>query len=255
MPTAFWNAKSIVPVAHRGGDAAGKDRENTVEAFRAAQKLNYKYAETDIVRAASGELVVVHGTYNWLQAGITRGVPSSVLQKMTLAQMQTIIRPGGQFQVHTLEELLERFPRLKFVIDVKTDEVIRPLIKLLKRLDALERVCISDNDYQRCQKLTKACGRDKDKLTVGLTVGRGLRFRNMNQFLLKGGHLKGVEAIFMHHSLVSPPMVGLVHRRGFKAVVWTANSRIAINNAIRSGADAIISDRVGLLKQILEAKK
>jgi glycerophosphoryl diester phosphodiesterase len=49
-------------------------------------------------------------------------------------------------------------------------------------------------------------------------------------------------------------MVGLVHRRGFKAIVWTANSRIAINNAIRSGADGIISDRVELLKELIEKK-
>jgi glycerophosphoryl diester phosphodiesterase len=38
-------------------------------------------------------------------------------------------------------------------------------------------------------------------------------------------------------------------------VVWTTNSRLGIKNAVRSGADGIISDRVGLLKDILEAKK
>jgi glycerophosphoryl diester phosphodiesterase len=226
-----------------------------LEAFRAAQKLGFKYAEIDVIQAASGELVAVHGTYNWLQAGISGGISSHALQLMTLAQIHQIIKPGGYPRVPTIEEILTSFPKMKFIIDIKTDEVVKPLIKTIRRLKAFDRVCISDINYQRCLKLIDSCGTDRNKINVGLTMGRGLRFRNMNQFMLKSGQLKDVEAVFMHHSLVSPPMIGLVHHRGFKAIVWTANSSIGIKHAIRSGADGIISDRVGLLKKILESKK
>jgi len=251
MPTPFWDTKTPIAIAHRGGDGAGKDKENTLEAFEAAQKLGYKYAETDLILAASGELVLIHGSHNWLQASFKRDITRRTLQKMTLDQMRYLLRPGGA-QVSTLEELIASFPKMRFVLDLKTDEAAVPLAKLIKRLKIADRVCVTGFGYDRNVKFMKACG--SMGVSAGLTVGRGLRFRNINMLLLKSGRLKGVDAIFLHHSLVSPPMIGLVHRRGFKAVVWTANSSLGIRHAVRSGADGIISDRIDLLQAVLRRK-
>jgi glycerophosphoryl diester phosphodiesterase len=251
MPKGFWDVQTPIAIAHRGGDAAGPGTENTIEAFRAAAGLGYKYIETDVILAASGELVLVHGSHNWAHATVSRGITRYTLQKMTLDQMRFTLRPEGI--IPTLEEVLTAFPKMKFILDLKTDEAAAPLGKLIKRLRAEDRIILTGFDFHRIGMFEKTCG--QGRVRTGLTVGRGVRFRNMNMFLLKSGQLSGVDSIYMHHSLISPPMVGLVHRRGFKAVVWTANSRIAINNAIRSGADGIISDRVALLKKILESKK
>jgi glycerophosphoryl diester phosphodiesterase len=251
MSKAFWDEPPIA-IAHRGGDAAGSDKENTLDAFAAASKMGYKHAETDVVLAASGEVVVIHGARNWLQAGVSRGLSRRTLQLMTLDQMRQFVRPGGN-QVPTLEELLTAFPKMKFIIDLKNDEAAVPLAKLLTKLNVLDRVCVTSFGYNRILKFLGGCG--NNKVSTGLTVGRGLRFRNINMFMLKSGHLKNVEAIFMHHSLVSRPMISLVHRRGFKAIVWTANSSIGIKHAIGCGADGIISDNVKLLKEILAESK
>lgn len=246
---SFWDSPAPLAIAHRGGDAAGKDKENTLEAFQAAQKLGYRYIETDVIRAASGELVLIHGARNWLQAGLSRGLSRRVLQMMTLEQMRQIIRPGGG-QVPTLEEALKTFPKMNFILDIKTDEVAEPLAKLLKRLKVLNRVSITGFDYRRNLACINACG--AGNVSCALTVGRGVRFQNMNMFLLKSGQLAGVDAISLHHSLVSQPMISLIHHRGFKALVWTANSSLGIKHAVRSGADGIMSDRIGLLKGIVQ---
>jgi glycerophosphoryl diester phosphodiesterase len=239
-------------IAHRGGDAAGHDKENTLEAFQAAWDLGYKYAETDVILVASGEVVLIHGSHNWLQASLKRDITRRTLQKMTLDQLRFTLKPGGA-EVSTLEEVLKAFPKMKFILDLKTDEAAEPLAKLIGRLKADDRVCITSFGYKRLRMFSAAC--KSKKVSTGLTVGRGLRFKNINLLMLKTGRLSGVEAIFMHHSLVSPPMVSLVHRRGLKAVVWTANSRLAIKHGIRSSADGIISDRIGLLKEVINAKK
>jgi glycerophosphoryl diester phosphodiesterase len=247
----FWQKSGPIAIAHRGGDAVGGDKENTLEAFEAAWKLGYKYAEADVIVATTGEVMVAHGTQNWLQAGVSRGIPSRVLQMMTHDQIQHFLKPGG-LPVPTVEELLTSFPKMKFVLDIKTDEALGPLVKILKRLKAVDRVCVSDLDYSRNLRFIKACR--PYKASTGLTVGRGLRFRNINMLLLKTGRLSDAEAIFMHHSLVSRPMVDLIHKKGFKAAVWTVNSSLGIKHALRSGADGVISDRVGLLKEIIESK-
>lgn len=249
MSKAFWNAKKPIAIAHRGGDGAGGDKENTLEAFQSAYQLGYAYAETDVILAASGELVTMHGAHNWLQAGVSRGITRKTLQKMTLEQMRYLLRPGGA-QVPTLKEVVATFPNMKFVLDVKTDEAVLPLAKLIKELNIYDRVCVAGFKYPRIPLLNDALG--SHKVSTGLTVGRGLRYKNMNMLMIKTGRLSGVEAVFIHHSLVSRPMLNLLHRRGLKAVVWTANSSLGIKHAIRCGADGIISDRVNLLKEILE---
>ncbi|MBX4197300.1 hypothetical protein KW801_01940 [Candidatus Saccharibacteria bacterium] len=239
-------------IAHRGGDGAGTDKENTLEAFQAAMSLDYEYAETDIILAATGEVVLIHGSYNWLQASLKRDITRRTLQKMTLDQLRLTLKPGGA-QISTLEEILTALPKMKFILDLKTDESAVPLAKLVKRLNVQDRVCVTGFGYKRLRLFFDACG--AKKISMGLTVGRGLRFKNMNLLMLKTGRLKDVEAIFMHHSLVSTPMVSLVHNRGFKAIVWTANSSLGIKHAIRSGADGIISDRIGLLKEVLDNRQ
>jgi glycerophosphoryl diester phosphodiesterase len=247
----FWAATGPAVIAHRGGDAAGGHKENTLEAFQAAWDMGYTYAETDVIAAASGEVVVIHGSLNWLQAGLKRDITRRILQKMTLSQIRRTLKPGGA-EIPTLEEVLTSFPKMNFILDLKTDEVVRPLAKLIKRLSAYDRICVVGFDYGRNLKFAKACAPAKAR--TGLTIGRGLRFRNINMLLLKTGRLSDIEAVLMHHSLVSRPMVNLVHHRGLKAVVWTANSSLGIKHAIRSGADGIISDRISLLKQIVDSK-
>jgi glycerophosphoryl diester phosphodiesterase len=235
-------------IAHRGGNAAGKYTENTLEAFQAAWQTGYRYVETDAVLAASGEIVLIHGAQNHLHASVSRAVSRQALQLMTLEQMRQVLTLGAQ--VPTLKEALAAFPKMKFIVDLKTDEAAMPLAKLIKSTKSAGRLCVTGFSYRRNMEFKKACG--GLKVQLGLTVGRGLRFKNMNMFLLKSGRLGGVEAIFLHHSLVSTPMINLVHRRGFKAIVWTANSPIGIRHATRSGADGIISDNIQLLKEILK---
>jgi glycerophosphoryl diester phosphodiesterase len=248
----FWPEAGPIAIAHRGGDGAGGSKENTMEAFEAAGKLGYKYAETDVILAASGDLVTIHGSGNWMQASVTRDMTRSTLQKMTYEQMQLIIKPGGS-NVPRLAEVLTAFPKMKFVLDLKTDETVLPLVRMLKQLGALNRVSITGFNYRRTRAFIALC---KDPtVSTGLTIGRGVHVKNMNLLMLKTGRLSDVEAVFMHHSLVSTPMLNLVHKRGLRAAVWTANSSLSIKHALRSGADAVISDRVVLLKEILSSKK
>jgi glycerophosphoryl diester phosphodiesterase len=248
----FFGQSRPIAIAHRGGDAAGTKKENTVAAFKSAQKLGYQYVETDIILAASGELVAIHGSGNFLQASTKRDITRPTLQKMTLDQIRYILRPGGDL-VPTLEEVICSVPEMKFIFDLKTVEAAEPLAKFVKDFKLAGRVCVTGFNYRYNQIFNEAC--KPLKVCLGLTVGRGLRFKNMNMFMLKAGALTDIEAIFIHHSLVSTPMINLIHRHGFKAVVWTANSSLSIKHALRSGVDGVISDRVGLLKEVIESKK
>lgn len=245
MAKSFWGEPPIA-IAHRGGDAAGDDQENTLKAFLAASKLGYEYGETDVILTADGQVAAIHGSRNWLQTQFNGHAPRRALQKMTLKEIQSHTLEG--VKITRLDGLLEKLPDMNFFIDPKTDQVVLPLAKLLKNAGALERVCVGSFSYERVVHFQKIV---KEPVGTSFIIGRGLRLVSKGRTMLKSGRLKHIEAVQLHHSLVSKEMVGLVHSHGFKALVWTANSPLSIKNAVRCGADGIISDRITLLKEII----
>jgi glycerophosphoryl diester phosphodiesterase len=249
MPKSFWDAQTPIAIAHRGGDGAGYDKRNTLAAFRAAQKLGYEYLETDVVCTQDGKVIVSHGGLTGITARL-RGTHSyNLLQGMTYVRIKSELKVGGE-TISLLEDVLKKFPTAKFFIDPKTDETVEPLAGLLIRLGVLDRVCIGSFRYERVLKMHSLLG---DKAHVGVIMGRNNWFRLLPR--IKTGRLKHVQAVYMHHSFVSRPMLGLLHAKGFKALIWTCNSKLSIRHAIKCGADGIMSDRINLLKEILETTK
>jgi len=247
MAESFWG-KSPMAIAHRGGDAAGDDQENTLAAFRSAAKLGYAYGETDVILTADGQVAAIHGSRNWIQTQFNGHPPRRALQKLTLKEIQQHTAEGVRITV--LEEIISGLPQMKFFIDPKTDQVALPLAKLLKDLKVLDRVCVGSFSYERVLHFKKLL--KHQPATTSFIIGRGLHMINKGKLMIKTGRLKDVDAIQLHHSLVSKEMIESIHAHGLKALVWTANSPLSIKNAVNCGADGIISDRITLLKQILD---
>jgi len=249
MPKTFWdNSGGPIAIAHRGGDGAGHDKRNTMAAFSSAIKLGYKYIETDVVVTKDGQVIISHGGITGLSARL-RGTHSyQVLQGMTYSQIRKNLTVAGE-EISLLEDVLKKFPKAKFLIDPKTDESVQPLADLIVRLKMLDRVCIGSFRYDRVLKIYDIL---ESKARLGVIMGRNNWLKLLPR--IKTGRLRHVEAVYIHHSFVSRPMVNLIRNKGLKVLVWTPNSKLGIKHAIRCGADGIISDRVNLLKQILGFK-
>ena len=249
----FWDSRLPILVAHRGGDAAGADKENTLAAFAAASELGYQYGETDVILSSDGQVVAIHGSRNRLDSYLKKHRPSRpAVQRMPYDKIVERISVGGE-RAPLLEEVLKAQPKMKFFIDPKTDEVVEPLANLLKRLRALDRVCVNSFNYNRLQRLIKLL--KSHKVATAVIIGRGLRLTNKNLDMLKENRLQNISGVHLHHSLVSRAMVELLHSHDIKVLVWTANTPLAINNALRSGADGVISDNLKLLKQLAGSKE
>ncbi len=246
----FWGAEKPILIAHRGGDAAGVSKENTLAAFSAASKLGYEYGETDVVLSSDGKVVALHGSKNKLDSFFKKGRPSRpVIQRMSFQKILEHVSVGGE-KVPLLEDILKAQPKMRFFIDPKTDEVVEPLAELLKRLRVLDRVCVNSFNYRRLQRLLKLL--EPYKVTAAVIVGRGIRLTNKNLDMLKEGRAKNIDGVHLHHSHVSRAMVDLLHSHNIKVLIWTTNTPLAITNALKSGADGIISDDIRLLKEIAE---
>jgi glycerophosphoryl diester phosphodiesterase len=249
MAKNFWDTKAHpIAIAHRGGDGAGYGKRNTMEAFRAAYEMGYRWLETDVIDTKDGVVIVAHGARTRLTARLRHTFSLRVLQGLTYEEMKQTLKMDGE-TIPTLQDLLKALPEAKFLVDPKTDEVVKPLADLLIKMQALDRVCVGSFRYERVSRINSIL---KGKITSGMIIGRNNWLKYLP--MLKTGRLKGVEAIYLHHSFVSQPMLKLIHNKSFKVLVWTANSPLSIKNAVRCGADGVISDNINLLKKLTEAK-
>jgi len=240
----FWPLSDApIAIAHRGGDAAGYERRNTMSAFEAAWKMGYRYFETDVVSTKDRRVVISHGAYIGLTARMRGTHTLKILQSLTYEEIKQRLTVAGE-EIILLEDLLNKFPKAKFFIDPKTDNAVESLAGVIQKTKAHDRICVGSFYYKRVQHMHKLLG---DKVQLALIIGRNLRLIYPNLRKLKRGQLEYISAVYIHHSYVSKPMIGLIHRHGLRVMVWTVNSKLSIKNAIKCGADGIMSDRIALL--------
>jgi glycerophosphoryl diester phosphodiesterase len=112
-------------MAHRGG--ARESPENSLRAFRHAVSLGYQYIETDIRATADGVPVVFHDES--LQRVTDR---TGRVRDLPFSEVRTA-RIGDAEPVHSLQEVLDHFPGIRFNIDIKEDNAVVPVLRLLRR--------------------------------------------------------------------------------------------------------------------------
>ena len=106
-----------------------------MRALEAAVALGYRYVETDVHATADGVLVAFH---------------DDVLDRVTDATGAIGVLPWGQVRrarvggepIPLLEELLGTWPQLRVNIDLKADAAVEPLVRVLARTGASDRVCV-----------------------------------------------------------------------------------------------------------------
>lgn len=248
-----------VAIAHRGSRLLWP--ENTMEAFSGAVSLGYRHLETDLHLTADDVLVCFHDhTLDRTTDG------SGPVSELTLDQLsgldagyRHVGRDGYSFRglgirVPTLEEALLAFPRVSFVVDLKTDNLVEPLRELIERLDLHDRLIVGSFSDRRLEEFRLASGglvatstgaTSSRSWLLASRVGRGV-----------GGDAAALQLPRRSRGLrvVDRRLVGAAHRRGLQVHVWTVNDPAEMRELLDMGVDGIITDRPDLLKQVLQER-
>ena len=253
----FLDGSTPVAIAHRGG--ADEAPENTLEAFGAAVDLGYRYLETDAHVSRDGIVVAFHDPH--LDASTDR---RGDLAGMTIAEIEAadagwVFSPDGGrsypfrdrgVRIPRLEELLLRWPQARVNIDPKADASVAPLVALIDRLDAWERICIGSFSDRRLRRV-RALSRGRACTSMGpLAVAAaraaslGARVPRMGaaciQVPIRSGRVR----------IVSPRFIRAAHRAGLPVHVWTVNERAAMHELLDIGVDGIMTDRPRVLRDV-----
>ena len=239
----------FVALAHRGGfsQAAPAEFENSMRAFASAWDAGYRYLETDVHVTRDGVLVAFHDR---ALDRVTNDVGR--IAHLTWDEIARA-RIGGAEPIPRFDELLAAFPTARFNVDLKAPGVEQPLIDVLGRAAAWDRVCVGSFSGGRLRSFRRLSGgrvaTSAPPLEVGvLSLLPGVR----SAWPLTGSVFQVPERDPRTGlRIVGRRMIDAAHRRGAAVHVWTVNDRLDIERLIDLGVDGLVTDDIATLKDVL----
>ena len=240
------NNDQFMAFAHRGGTEFAP--ENTYEAFSSAVGIGYKYLETDVHPNADNKLMAFHDSSvdrvtNY--KGKICNFTSSELKKIKIKE---------KFQIPFLEDLIESFSKSFFSIDMKSDQSVKPLIKLIKSMNAVDRVCFASFsqdriDYVRDEFDNKCITSMGPREIIKTKISSIINFKH--KIIPK---ISSLPISRYRIKLLNKRHINFLKSLNIKVIAWTINDVEAINKLIDLGVDGIMTDNISVLKKILIKK-
>ncbi|MER6612899.1 glycerophosphodiester phosphodiesterase family protein [Streptomyces xantholiticus] len=240
----YLDHPSTLAFAHRGGAADGI--ENTAAAFRRAADAGYRYFETDVHTTADGRLVAFHDT-TLDRVTDARGriaaLPWSEVQKARVA---------GREPLALFEELLEEFPEARWNVDLKAESALVPLVDLIRRTDAFDRVCVGSFSEGRVTRAMRLAG-PRLATSYGVRGVLGLRLGSYGipTAVRSGAVCAQVPETQGGIRVVDRRFVRAAHARGLQVHVWTVNDADRMATLLDLGVDGIMTDHLETLRTVL----
>ncbi|MER5772466.1 glycerophosphodiester phosphodiesterase family protein [Streptomyces sp. NPDC001985] len=230
--------------AHRGGAADGT--ENTAAAFRRAASLGYRCFETDVRTTADGRMVAFH------DATLDRVTDArGRLDRLPWSRVRRA-RVAGREPLPLFEELLEEFPGARWNIDIKADSAVAPLVELVRRTGAWDRVCAGSFSEGRVARAARLAG-PRLATSYGVRGALALRLRSLGlpAALRAGAVCAQVPERQGGVRVVDRRFVRAAHARGLQVHVWTVNDPARMRALLDLGVDGIMTDRLETLRTVL----
>lgn len=244
VPTRFpfLDAGGPIAFAHRG---AAPGLENTLAAVDRIVALGFGYLETDVRVTRDGVAVLLHDAS--LDRTTDRTGPVRTLPWAEVARA----RVGGREPVPRLDELLASYPDLRVNIDVKTPSAVGPLVEVIRRAGAVDRICVG-SFHDRLIPVVRA--RLGERLCTSLGPREVLALR-LGTLRRTAAGCAQVPPGLLRIRVIDPRFVAAAHQRGLPVHAWTVNAPAEMNRLLDLGVDGIMSDDAPALRDVLVARR
>ena len=251
----FYYDQPLV-IAHRG--ARDIAPENTMAAFRAAMDVGADGIELDIVRCATGEIVVLHDDSvdrTTDGSGLVREIPFSALHELDAGGWFSSDYAGERIPL--LQEVLDWVPpHFRINIEIKGanmrgDGLEREVAEMLRARELCDQAIISSFNPMALWRMRKTAV----ELKRGLLYARGMPIhlaRAWSRWFLRP------DALHPQAAMVDDRYMRWARRHGYHVNVWTVNEEAEMHRMIDLGADArsagpsaIITDHPDKLRKLL----
>jgi glycerophosphoryl diester phosphodiesterase len=250
LNTDFFTPALPRVFGHRG--AAGTHPENTLESFRAAVASGVPYLEFDIHMTRDGEVVVAHDSHLERMCGLARTIPEMTYAKLATADAGRMFTLDGAtfpfrdkgIRVPRLTEVLEAFPKLQMIVEVKqiAPSVVAPMLDLIDRAGMRRSVLVASEHQEpldEVRKLAPEIPTNFSYLEAGLFIqAMGTRDTNYRP----PADAVQISHFYQNWELVTRQSVEFAHGLGVEMHVWTVNEEPEMSELLEMGVDGLISD-------------
>jgi glycerophosphoryl diester phosphodiesterase len=257
-PGRNYLAGAPLLVAHRGG--ARLAPENTLAAFRAAvTRWEADMLEMDVRLTADGEVVVIHDpTVDRTTDGSGPVASFTVreLQKLDAGHRFLDLEGKPSFRgcgltVPRFEDVLTALPDARLNVEAKEPGVTGPLVEIIRRHRAEERVLVAA-EFERRRRDARGYrgpwGASRHHVLLFWLLHR---FPAVGALYTPGADVLQVPETWKGRRIVTPGFVREAHRRNLPVQVWTVDGGEDMRRLLSWGVDGIQTDRPDLLAGVL----
>ena len=264
-PTRYYDgAPRTLGIAHQGGDGVWPG--DTMLAFENAVHIGADVLEMDAHITKDGQIVLMHDEEvdrTTDGAGLIEDLTLDELKQLDAAydwsidDEKTYPYRGQGIQVPTLDEVFEKFPQMRYVIEIKLTKnpIEKPLCDLIRQHNMQDKVIIGSFHDEAMRSFRATCPE----------VATSAASDEVRNYVLLGKvFLWGFYA--PHFQTIQPPwnpddslgiqimterFVRESHAKNIRVEPWTVNDPALMKQYIEWGVDGIITDRPDLLVEML----
>jgi glycerophosphoryl diester phosphodiesterase len=244
----YLDAPGPIAFAHRGAHDGADVIENTMTAFTDAVDLGYRYIETDVHATADGVLVAFHDDRLDRvtdRVGLIRDLPWREVRAAVV---------GEHERIPLLEDVLATWRHLHINIDPKHHTAVEPLVSVIERTGAIDRICVGSFSDRRTAHVRAALGRRLCTAMGPVSIGR---LRAASRHVPLGrvtGDCAQVPVRQGRITIVDEHFLQAAHVRGIAVHVWTIDDPVEMDRLLDLGVDGIMTDQATVLRAAMERR-
>lgn len=251
-------------IAHQGGDGVWPG--DTMFAFENAVAIGADVLEMDAHITQDGHIVLMHdeevdrttdGT------GLIEDLTLDELKQLDAAydwsndEGKTFPYRSQGIQVPTLDELFQKFPQMRYVIEIKLTEnpIDKPLCDLIREHNMQEKAMIASFHDEAMQNFRATC----PEVATSASRGEVTRFVLLGKVFLSGLIIPQYESIQPPYDpaesknipIMTRRFIREAHAKNIAVEPWTVNDPDLMRQYIEWGVDGIMTDRPDLMIEVL----
>jgi glycerophosphoryl diester phosphodiesterase len=252
-------------IAHQGGDGIWPG--DTMYAFEKAVEIGADVLEMDAHITKDRQIVLMH------DEEVDRTTDGSGrIEDMTLDQLRQLdaaykwSNDGGKtfpyrgqgIQIPTLEELFQKFPQMRYVIEIKLTQnpIDRPLCDLIRQQNMQDNVLIASFHDEAMRNFRETC----PEIATSASRTEVRNFVLLGKAFLSGFIAPQYQSIqppydpkeSMNIPIMTRRFVREAHAKNVKVEPWTVDDPELMKQYIAWGVDGIMTDRPDLMIEVLK---
>ncbi|MFV0257806.1 MAG: glycerophosphodiester phosphodiesterase [Acidimicrobiales bacterium] len=235
-------------IAHRGGSDVSPG--NTLAAFERAVDLGYTTIETDVRATADGVLVVFHDDTTQPATG-----RPGTIEGRTWSEVNELYI-GDAHPVPRFEDVVSKLgPKITWNVEPKAPSAVAPFVDAVKNLRLEDRVCVGSFSDRIISQIGRELGPDVAR-SPGPAGVAALSAKAVTRLGRRRSPYYAVQVPVRYGPipLTNAHQISRLHKLGLQVQVWTINDEAEMEHLLDLGVDAIMTDEVALLRDVLRRR-